>query len=60
MVSGKGGEASPAASTTPKSGRGLHPDECDRLMGAPSIGSISGEERDGEQTVTDNQATGSR
>ena len=37
-------------STTPKSNRGREPFEYDRLMGAPSVGSTSGEERNGEQT----------
>ena len=37
-------------STLPLSNKGLEPFECDRLMRVPSVGSSSGEERQGEQT----------
>ena len=47
-----------STSTTPKSVRGLEPYEYDRLMGVPSVGSTSGEERVGEATDPENPNTG--
>ena len=49
-----------STSTTPKSGKGMHPDECDRLMGITSV-DLSAEEDgfgDGELTDTENPIRG--
>ena len=44
-----------STSTTPKSSKGLQPDECDRLMGIGSVESSSGEDRDGDGELTESE-----
>ena len=44
-----------STSTTPKSGRWLYPDECDRLMGINSVEPTSEEDRYGDGDLTDTE-----